>query len=160
VSEVLDARPIPVADLDSLGYWEAARAHELRLQRCEQCGRWNHFPSPICPKCGSRRLRWTPTGGRGTIHTYVVVHHAVIRGFEDRVPYTVAWIELDEQPGLRVLSDIVDCPPERVQIGMPVEVVFEELGEVTLPHFRPVATADSPRSPLTASTADTGEPSA
>ena len=132
-------RPPPVADIDSAGYWEGARAHELRLQRCDDCKCWNHFPSPACPGCGSRRLRWTLTGGRGTVDTFVVMHHAVVSVFEGRVPYAVAWIELDEQSGLRVLSDIVDCPPSDVEIGMRVEVLFEDIGEISLPHFRPAA---------------------
>ena len=133
-------RPLPVADADSQPFWDACSRHELRLQRCDACGHFVYFPAPACRECGSHDLTWTRVSGRGTVYTFVVVHHVVTPGFPPDQPYVVAWIELEAQPGLRVLSNVVDCPPESVHIGQAVELRFEDLRDgVSLPVFRPVA---------------------
>ena len=74
--------------------------------------------------------------GKGTIYSYTVIHRAPNRPFEPDVPYTVALVDLDE--GCRMLTNIVGVDPEDVRVGMPVEVVFEEITpEISLPKFRP-----------------------
>jgi uncharacterized OB-fold protein len=80
-----------------------------------------------------------PASGRGVVHTYTINCHPWEPGLE--VPYVVAVVELVEQVGLRVTTNIVDCPPSEVWIGMPVEVVFEQIDDVFLPLFRPAADA-------------------
>ena len=86
--------------------------------------------------CTSANLDWKPLTGRGRVHTFCITHMALVRGFEP--PYVVAVVELDDLPGSRMTANIVDCVIESVKIGMPVEVIFEERGDVVVPQFRPV----------------------
>jgi uncharacterized OB-fold protein len=80
--------------------------------------------------------------GDGEVYSWVVVHHAPGTIFQEQTPYTLAWIELVEQPGLRILSNVVGCPPAQVEAGMRVRVGFRDVtGEVTLPVFHPSAAA-------------------
>lgn len=115
-------------------YWEACRQGELAIQRCTGCGRFVHFPEPRCPVCDGTDLPYETVGGRGTVHTFSVVHRTFLPGFT--TPYVVAWIDLDE--GARVFGDVVGCPPEDVRIGLPVRVSFTDLpGFGPVPHWRP-----------------------
>jgi uncharacterized OB-fold protein len=130
-------RPEPVPDRLTRPYWEHARQGRLAFQRCASCGRFQHPPGPVCRSCGGRELEFQPVSGRGTVYTYTVTHHRVVPGF-DEVPYAVALVEMDEQPGLRVLSNILGVGPEAVHVGLAVEVCFEDLpGGLKLPQFRP-----------------------
>ena len=134
-----DAKPLPRPDPLTRGFWDGCREHELRLLRCDACGTYVHQPAPMCHACNATDLSWTPVRGEGGVYTWVVVHHAPNPGFQDETPYVVAWIELDEQPGLRILSNVIGCPPEQVQAGMRVRVEFRDTaGDVSLPVFRPV----------------------
>jgi hypothetical protein len=122
-------------------YWDAAKEHTLRILRCEACGCFVHWPSVLCPRCQSDKLTPAEVSGRGTIFTYTIVHHVAHPVYAEDVPYSIAIVELEEQPGLRALANIVDCPNEALHIGMPVEVTFEERENITLPQFRPAADA-------------------
>jgi uncharacterized OB-fold protein len=82
-------------------------------------------------------MEWTPVRGLGRVYSFVTIHQSTIPGFQDRVPFVVAWIELDEQENLRVLSGIVDCAPDQVHIGMRVQATFEVRDRATLPNFQP-----------------------
>ena len=94
----------------------------------------------MCHACNSTRLGWKRVSGEGEVYSWVVVHHAPASIFQEETPYVVAWIELVEQRGLRILSNVVGCPPERVQAGMRVRVEFRDVtDEVTLPVFRALA---------------------
>lgn len=130
----MSGRPRPRQQALCAGYWDAARRHELAVQRCTQCGEYRHYPQERCPGCLSPEHEWAPLSGRGTIYTYVVSHAAFHPYWQERVPYVIATIELEE--GVRIMSDL-DEPPERVSIGAAVEVFFERLdAEITLPRFR------------------------
>ena len=122
-------------------FWDAAREHRLAIQRCDDCSFWVHWPQVRCPRCSSIRLTATDVSGRGRIYTFTIVHHVFMPPFEPDIPYSLALVELDEQPGLRLLANIVDCPNEALRIGMPVEVTFEDRGNVALPQFRSAETA-------------------
>jgi uncharacterized protein len=115
-------------------FWEAARRHELVAQRCHGCGT-HRFPArEICSRCLSRDASWEPVSGRGTVFSFTIMHQPYHPAFS--VPYAVVVVELNE--GARMLTNLVDCPPSEIRIGMPVEVLFEDLtAEVTLPKFRP-----------------------
>jgi uncharacterized protein len=128
-------RPIPKPDLDSAPYWEAASRHELKLQQCNSCARFRFYPRSICPYCFSTEFEWRQLSGRGIIYSFTVIHRAAFPAFETKVPYVLALVELNE--GVRMMSNILDCDPNAVEIGMPVEVTFEDLSEeVSLPQFR------------------------
>ncbi len=122
-------------------FWDAAKQHKLVLQRCDACGYYVHWPSVLCPRCQSDKLSPTKVSGKGKIFTYTIVHHVFAPVYADEVPYSLAIVELDEQPGLRMLANIVDCPNEALYIGMPVEVTFQDFENVTLPQFRPATNA-------------------
>ena len=132
------AKPVPVLTPVSAPYWEAARERRLEIQRCRTCRRWIHFPDVRCPACGSDRLAFERVQGTGVVSTFTVVHRTFVPGFGADGPYAVGWIDLDEQEGLRVFADLVDCAADDVHIGMRVEVVFTERdGWGPIPSFRP-----------------------
>jgi len=129
------ARPLPRPTAQTAPFWEAARRHELVLQRCTGCGRWRHYPQPLCPACHSAQHEWARASGRGAIYSYCVAHRAFHPWWRDRVPYVIATIELDE--GVRMLCDLPGVAPAEVRIGRRVEVCFEDVGaELSLPRFR------------------------
>ena len=135
MSETAYAKPLPQPSAESRPFWEACRRHELRLQRCLACRQYWFPPSAVCPECLSDEFEWALTSGRGEVFSFVVMHRVYHKGFANDVPYTVALIALEEGP--RFLSNLVDCRPDEVHVGMPVEVVFEDVTpEVTLPKFR------------------------
>ncbi len=134
----MQARPLPLADSESRPYWEGARRHELVVLRCPECAYYVHYPQEQCPRCGTGKLVPSRVSGRGVVHSYTITHHRAAPGFEDRVPFVVALVELEEQRGLRIVSNLSGCRSDEVQIGMSVEVVFEDVAAgVSLPQFRP-----------------------
>jgi len=128
-------RPLPRIDEESRGYWEAARRHELLLQRCRACGAFCHHPRAVCPECLSSDIDWVVSPGRGEIYTFTVTYQNQSPGFAGRVPYVLAYVLLEE--GIQILTNIVDVSPEEVRIGQAVEVCFEDLSEeISIPTFR------------------------
>ena len=131
------AKPLPQPDLDSRPYWDAARRHKLTLPRCQRCDHTSFPPRPRCSRCLSQELVWVEMSGRGVVHSFCVMHDDLIQGFQP--PYVIAHVELEEQTGLLLTVNILDCPVDQVRIGMPVEVAFKEVTEeVSLPQFRPM----------------------
>jgi hypothetical protein len=130
--------PLPKPDQDSAEYWAAARRHELVLQQCSACGRFRFYPRAVCPHCLSEKFEWRPSSGRGRIYSFTVIHRPPSPAFRDRVPYVLALVELEE--GVRMMSNVVGCDPQAVEIGLRVEVTFEDLTpEITLPVFKPMS---------------------
>jgi len=130
-------RPLPQPDVDTTFFWEGAREHKLLILHCDECDHWVHYPKPACPVCGGS-VQPKQVTGRGVVHTFTITHNPV-PGFEP--PFAVVLVELEEQKGLRVVSNLVDVAPEDIEIGMPVEVAFVDAGEdVVLPLFRRRAT--------------------
>lgn len=131
------ARPVPSPSPLTGSYWEAASRHELAIQRCASCGRYVHPPRPRCPDCDGEALDFEAVSGRGTLETFSVVHRTFAPGFATRTPYVLAWIALPEQEGLRITANVIETNHDDLRIGMPVEVVFEELeGFGPIPNFR------------------------
>ena len=116
-------------------FWTSGADGQLRFLRCQRCGYYVHPPSPICPIDLSKDLAPEPVSGRGVVHTFTVNHQSWIPGYEP--PYAVAIVELEEQEGLRLMTNVVGCPPDDVHIGMPVRVTFEHHDDVWLPLFTP-----------------------
>jgi uncharacterized OB-fold protein len=130
-------KPLPRIDELTRPFWEAAHRHELFLQRCSQCGRFRYPPGNTCPDCLSDELEWTKASGRAKIYTWTVFHKVYHPGFAAEAPYAVVAVELEEGP--RMTTNVTGLRPDELEIGMPVEVVFEEMSdEITLPRFRPV----------------------
>jgi hypothetical protein len=119
----------------------AARRHELTLPYCPSCRAFHYYPRAVCPQCLSGALEWRRVSGRGRLHTFTIVHRGP-KEFPLGTPYVLAIVELDEGP--RLMTNLVDVAPDptAVRIGMPVEVVFMDVGpEAALPHFRPAGTS-------------------
>jgi len=130
-------KPLPRIDEETRGYWEACARHELYVQRCRNCGTKRFYARAVCPKCLSSDTEWLRASGRGTVYSFTVTHQNQAPGFREELPYVLAYVELAEGP--RMMTNIVGCAPDAVRIGMPVEVVFEDVTpEITLPKFRPV----------------------
>ena len=129
--------PLPVPDEVSARFWDAAREGRLVIQRCGRSGRSFHPPVHVCTCCGQSDLQFERVRGRGVIYSFVVMRDQRVQGFEDRVPYVNVWVELEEQPHLVLVTNLVDAELSDVAIGAPVEVSFEKLSdEITLPQFR------------------------
>ncbi len=134
-------RPCPDATPETREFWDGARRHELRIQRCRPCGKAYFYPRPFCPRCSSKYVEWFTASGKGRLHTYVISHRAAM-GFRDAVPYVIAIVELDEGP--RMMTNIVgiEPTPENLPIDLSVEVTWEQQSdEITLPLFRPAGGA-------------------
>ncbi len=130
-------KPLPLIDDLSRPFWEAAKQHQLVVQRCRDCGCWNHPPRPACDACLSQKLAFEPVSGRGTIYSFTVMHQPSVAGFEEDLPYINILVELEEQPLLFMVSYVPFSERDRVGIGRRVVVCFEEVSsEVTLPQFR------------------------
>jgi hypothetical protein len=127
---------LPTPDPATQRWWDAAREGRLLVKRCADCGRAHFYPRPFCPHCWSENVDWEQASGRGTLYTWSVVHQNDLPPFNERVPYVAAIVELEEGP--RMMTNIVDCDPAELTVGMPVEVVFRpETDDVTLAVFRP-----------------------
>ncbi len=130
------AKPLPHLDEENRPWWEALKRHELYLQKCRDCGALRYYPRAQCPECLSPRTEWVRASGRGKVYTFTVTWQNQAAGFRESIPYVMAYVQLDEGP--KMLTNIIDCGPEQVKIGMPVEVVYEDVtAEVTLAKFRP-----------------------
>ena len=139
---------VPLPDLERIpdyerGFWEGTGQGELRIQQCSDCGRFRHLPTPMCPECSSLDYTWTRVNGRGFVYSFVIVRHPVHPAIREReqTPYNICMIELVEQEGLRICSNVLQVAPEDISIGMPVQATFiAALDEptVVLPVFLPV----------------------
>lgn len=116
-------------------FWEGARDEKLLIQQCDTCRVYHHPPLPVCPSCGGRKLTASEVSGKGRVNSFTVVRHVFHQGFADQVPYVVGRIELVEQKDLYLITNILECPPEDLYVGMAVHVVFEHREEGSLPQF-------------------------
>ncbi|MGX7678854.1 Zn-ribbon domain-containing OB-fold protein [Jatrophihabitans sp. DSM 45814] len=134
---MIPPRPQPDVNEISQGYWDGAKQHKLVIQQCGDCSTFIHFPMALCPNCQSENLGFTEVSGRGTVYSFAIVHQNFHPAFTP--PYVIALTDLDDAPGIRMYTNILDVKPEAVEIGMPVQATFEDIGEGTvLPQFKPV----------------------
>ena len=140
MNDAVDAvtKPIPVADETSAGYWAAAARGVLALPRCAECGRYALPPAAVCPECGSTdpRFEAETVAGGGTVRSWTIVRDAFVPGFGDDVPYVLVDVELDAQPGLRMIGRLVDGPGAPLHVGDRVGVAFDRVADgVMVPAF-------------------------
>jgi hypothetical protein len=129
-------RPLPALEPRTEAFWRACRAGKLEFARCIPCKFLIHPFRPICPRCRGRNLDTQVVSGRGAVHSFTVNRKAWFPG--QPVPYVIALVELAEQPGLRLVTNLVSCEVDAIRIGMPVRVVFENLSDdIALPLFEP-----------------------
>lgn len=130
-------KPLPQPTPWSKPFWDGCKRHEFLIQRCKDCQRPIFFPKLFCPYCLSPNPEWVKASGRGKVYTYTVVYSYGPTEFSEDTPYIIGVIDLEE--GVRMMSNIVECPPEKVRCDMEVEVVFDDVTEeTTLPKFRPI----------------------
>lgn len=128
-------KPLPILDSDTRKFWEGCQRHELLIQRCEQCLGYRYPPRPICPHCFSMNTKWEEVSGKGEVYTFSVARMPLSPEWEPDIPYTIGVIQLDE--GVRMVSNIIDCAPEDIEIGMKVEVAYDDITDkITLPKFK------------------------
>jgi uncharacterized OB-fold protein len=127
-------RPLPRRTRDSVVFWDACRDHRLVLQRCVSCDEFRYFPMPGCPNCGSSEFNYEEVGQRGSLVNFTVVHAKLNPAFD--VPYVLGVVELE--CGARMVSRIIDCDPDTVEVSTMVEVVWEDepSANTSIPAFR------------------------
>jgi uncharacterized OB-fold protein len=128
------------ADARSQPFWDAAKEDRLAVPRCTNCGTFRLPPSPFCFTCQSRGMEYVDLPGTGRIYSFTVVRHPLHPDLAAACPYVSGVVELDgtQGAGARMLVNIIDCHPDAVRIGDAVEIVFEQLPEISTPRFRPV----------------------
>ena len=129
------SKPLPKPTPETQPFWDGCKAHELRIQRCSGCGALRYWGQPMCSRCNSLESEAVKASGRGRIWSYTTTYHGFSRAWKEAVPYTVVVVELDEGP--RMTSNLVEADPAEIKVGLPVEVVWDDVtAEVTLPKFR------------------------
>jgi uncharacterized OB-fold protein len=129
-------KPLPAPTFDSKPYWEYCKQHELRFQKCSQCGKYRNPATILCADCHSMEYTWEKVSGKGKVYSFIVYQRVYHPGFAQDVPYNVSLIELEE--GIRMLSNVTDIANDKIEIGMPVSVYFQDIDEeFALPKFRP-----------------------
>jgi uncharacterized OB-fold protein len=139
-SELVPVKPpVVMSDLNRF-FWQAGAQGKLLIQRCQACRFYLHPPGPVCPRCHSADLQPEAVSGQATVYTYTVIKRAFHPAFAEDLPYIVAIVELVEQAALRVVTRIVDCPAQSLDIGMKVQVKFVQQDDAWLPMFCPCVT--------------------
>lgn len=138
-AQAVPAKPRPrPQDPVEQEFWRRCQAGRLHFQRCAACGTWRHLPRYMCARCGSPEFAWEPSSGKGTLFSWTVTHQALHPAFAADIPFIAAVVELEE--GVRMATRLVDCPPDRLELEMPLALDFETLDDgFRLPVFRPVA---------------------
>jgi uncharacterized protein len=127
---------LPVIEDDTRPFWDAAREGRLLIRSCRSCGAVHHYPRPFCPSCWSDDVEWVHASGRANLYTWSTVHRNDLPPFREQVPYVAAVVELDEGP--KMMTRLVDCEPDRLEVGLALEAAFETLtDDVTIVVFRP-----------------------
>lgn len=129
-------KPVPETQPWSEKFWEGTKQSKLLIQVCKDCKSKIFYPRKFCPECWSGNLDWIEATGKAKIFTFSTAYDMVEPKFTDELPYTIAYVDLDE--GIRMMTRIVDCKPEDIHFDMEVEVVFHPRGDFMLPYFRPV----------------------
>jgi uncharacterized protein len=134
--ETLPLRALPAPDNASRHYWQSAAEGRLVMQRCTSCGVHQFYPRAMCVSCGGD-TEWVDASGRGTLHTFTIIRQNRSPAFAALSPYAVGIVELDE--GVRMMSNIVECDVEQLEVGMALEVLLlQAADDVGLPFWRPV----------------------
>ncbi len=131
-------KPVPRVDPESKPFWEACRRHELYVQQCQSCDDYYYYPRHLCPYCHSDHTQWVRVSGKGKIYSFTVTYQHGGVGFRDQLPFVLAYVELEGTNGVKMLSNIVQCEPDKVAINMPVKVNFVDVNdEIAVPVFKP-----------------------
>ena len=128
--------PLPAPSPMTQFFWDGCKDRRLMILRCRGCGKFIHYPRPVCDRCLSTDLSPEQVSGEASVYAYTVAIQAFHPFFVDKVPYTLAIVELDEQPGLRLTTKIVDVPEDALRTGMRVRLTWREVApDLVLPMF-------------------------
>jgi uncharacterized protein len=136
-------KPLPdLSNEHTRPFWDYVKQHELRLQKCQDCGHIRFPATPVCTECLSDKTEWAKMSGRGTVWSWNQFFHLYNKGWQDEMPYNVAYILLEE--GIGFITNLVTIKNEDIRFDMPVEVYFDDVtDEVTLPKFQPAKSVTS-----------------
>jgi acetyl-CoA acetyltransferase/uncharacterized OB-fold protein len=135
-------RPLPLITDQNEFFWTSGADGRLRVQECASCTALIHPPQPVCRYCHGHRMGVRTVSGRATLIGFTVNHRFALPGLT--APYVVAQVALEEDPRVRLTTNAVECDPGQLVLGMRMEVVFEQVGDVWLPLFRPTAEQGEP----------------
>ena len=129
-------KPLPSIVGETKPYWDSCKRGELVIQKCDSCQEYQFYPRGICAHCWSNDIKWIKATGKGTVWSYTITHQNRTLGFAQDIPYVLALVQLDE--GVKMFTNIVECDPNIVTIGMPVEVTFIQANnQISVPYFKP-----------------------
>jgi len=144
---MIDGIPLPATDNPGdAPFWEGTRAGELRVQQCARCDTLRFPPRPVCPHCRSFEVGWKPMSGQGRIWSFAIPHPPLLPAFAGVAPYNVIIVELDEDPSIRMVGNLVasangeinEVDPATIEIGSAVTAVFQKVGDdVTMVRWIP-----------------------
>ena len=128
--------PAPAPSMDERPVWEHCARQRLTFQRCADGARFRHPPIPVCPHCQSTRHEWAEAPQTGEVYTYTIVHHPAHPDIGPHLPYNVVVVAFPECDGVRLVSNVIDVPPEELRVGLRVRLAWEAHGEgMYLPRF-------------------------
>jgi uncharacterized OB-fold protein len=119
---------MPRPQLEDRDFWQGAGRGELRIQHCLSCGLHQHYARMLCSHCGKETLEWITASGYGTIYSFTVIRQNGVPPFNERIPFVVATVDLDED-GARVIAAMPDLDPADAGIGLRVRATFRRAGD-------------------------------
>lgn len=119
-------------------FWRAAAERRLALPHCATCDRFVWYPREACPGCDGQ-LDWRDVDGRGRLEAFTAVQRPLLPAYAPFCPYVCALVALDEAPGVRLVSQVVDCDPIQLACDIPLVLTFRELApEGGAPYLAPL----------------------
>jgi uncharacterized OB-fold protein len=135
MAEKIYKLPLPRVGGHSAEFYKFCTDHELRFQRCKDCRVWRHIPRDMCAKCGSFEWEWARSSGKGMVFSWTTALQSMMPQFADKIPYSPVIVELEE--GVRMVTWLTDVKPDELKLGLPVELVFNDITpQMSLPMFR------------------------
>jgi uncharacterized protein len=123
-------------DAWSAPYWDAAREHRLLFARCTGCSKFNFPAVPFCGVCLTQSIDWVESSGLATLYSFTIVRHGVTPDLLGSLPYVIAVVDINDSPGVRMLTNVVDCDLEALQIGDALKVYWHDTPDgVAIPRF-------------------------
>lgn len=119
---------VPRPTIEDREFWEGARRGELRIQHCTTCGKYQHYARMLCSHCGETTLEWVTASGNGTVYSFTVIRQNGVPPFNERIPFVVATVDLDED-GARIIAAMPSVEPDDAQVGMRVRAAFRPASE-------------------------------
>ena len=121
------AQPQPAIEDHTEPFWRGAQEGKLLLPRCTACRALQFPPEASCLLCGAPDFEWVTASGNATLYSWTICHPPLLPYFAERAPWAVAAVELEE--GVRMVTRVVDLPPDAYEIGMSLRADFEAVGD-------------------------------